>query len=73
MISIQDLTEDDIGKWVVYREHSKLGEKEFGRIKSWNDQFIFVVYKCDGQWSRFQDFTGAATSPEDLSICTRVL
>lgn len=66
MIDIKSLNEFDIGKWVEYKGGA--GEIERGRIKSWNDEFIFVVYKCDNQWNRFQDFTGVATSPEDLTF-----
>jgi len=68
MIAIAELTKEDIGKWVVYDDNFK---KEKGRIKSWNDTFIFVVYKCDMKWDRFQDYTGCATKPEDLSFTTK--
>lgn len=64
MIDRSSLTESDIGRWVEY--HGYDGWIEKGRIKSWNDKYIFVVYKCNGEWCRFQDFTGTATSPEDL-------
>ena len=74
MIEIKELKKEDVGKWVIYnkKENELLTEQTFGRmekgkIKCWNDKFIFVVYKCDNQWDRFQDFTGCATSPEDLS------
>ena len=65
MIDIKKLTKDDIGKWVVYTPIA--GVAECGRIKSWNKEFIFVVYKCNKEWGRFKDFTGQATDPEDLS------
>ena len=68
MIDIAELTKEDIGKWVVYSDPFK---KEKGRIKSWNDKYIFVVYKCDSRWDRFQDFTGCATNPEDLNFTTK--
>lgn len=58
------LTENDIGRWVEYHGHA--GERERGRIKSWNNCFIFVVYKCNHEWDRFQDFTGVATLPREL-------
>jgi hypothetical protein len=67
MIDIAQLRKEDIGRWVLYDDNFK---KEKGRIKSWNDKFIFVVYKCDGQWDRFQDFTGCATNPKDLRFTT---
>ena len=68
MIDIAELREEDIGRWVLYQ--GGVGEKEKGRLKSWNDEFIFVVYKCDGQWQKFQDYTGNATNQEDLRLTT---
>ena len=67
MVDIKKLTEDDIGKWVVYKGYFG-GEVEKGRIKSWNDKFIFVVYKCGNEWGRFKDYTASATRPEDLEF-----
>ena len=67
VIDITELAEKDVGRWVVYDSGLK---QELGRIKSWNDKYVFVVYKCDNQWDRFQDFTGCATKPEDLSFLT---
>jgi hypothetical protein len=64
MIEISKLTEKDIGRWVEYQDHG--GRNETGRIKSWNEAFIFVVYSCNNEWERFQDFTGQPTRPEDL-------
>jgi len=64
MIDITKLKKQDIGKWVEYQGCA--GEKERGKIKSWNNKSIFVVYKCAGNWNRFQDYTGVATKPEDL-------
>lgn len=64
MIDIAQLRKTDIGKWVEYL--GKGGEEDRGRIKSWNNSYIFVVYKCGGEWDRFQDFTGVATNPQDL-------
>ena len=66
MIDVQ-LKDTDIGRWVVYTNTGS-GHKEIGRIKSWNNKFIFVVYNCNHEWDRFQDFTGCATSPEDLIL-----
>ena len=68
MIYIKDLKEEDIGKWVLYK--SDYGDAEKGRIKGWNDKFIFVVYKCDGQWDRFQDYTGCAADAGDLNFAS---
>ena len=67
MINIKELDERDRGRWVKYED--SVGKTERGRIKSWNDKYIFVVYKCNNQWDRFQDFTGCSTNPEDLTFC----
>jgi hypothetical protein len=64
MVDINLLSNDDVGKWVTYKP--EFGEKESGRIKSWNSRFIFVVYKCDNNWDRFEDYTACATNPSDL-------
>lgn len=66
MIDIKGLTEKDVGRWVVYT--GGFGSSEKGRIKSWNDKYIFVVYKCGGEWNRFQDFTGVSTNPDELEF-----
>jgi hypothetical protein len=64
MIDIRDLTEEDFGRWVVYTDGTKQGQ--LGRIKSWNDMWIFVVYHCADEWDNYQDYTGCATTPSDL-------
>lgn len=66
MINIEQLTDQDIGRWVEY--HSYPANVERGRIKSWNEKWIFVVYKCDDNWACFQGYTAAATKPEDLQF-----
>ena len=69
MIDINTLTEADVGRWVNYTP--TVGPKEPGRLRSWNDKWVFIVYKCDNQWNRFQDFTAAATDPDELEFQTR--
>ena len=45
----------------------KFGEKENGIIKSINDiGTIFVVYKCNNEWSNYKNYTGCATNENDL-------
>ena len=68
MIDIAQLRKDDIGSWVLYSVLH--GATEKGRIKSWNDKFIFVVYRCAGEWDKYQNYTGCATKPEDLRFTT---
>ncbi len=69
MIKLEKLTDKDIGRWVIYSGSG--GEVEIGRIKGWNGKYIFVVYKCNNEWSRFQDFTAAATRPIALRFTKR--
>jgi hypothetical protein len=66
MIHLHDLTLKDIGRWVLY--HPRYGHIQRGRLKGWNQKVIHVVYKCDGQWDRYFDFTGEATDPADLEF-----
>jgi len=65
MIHIKELEKRDVGHWVTYIGNGP-DAWETGRIKSWNDKFIFVVYKCNDEWDRFKEFTGVATNPKDL-------
>jgi len=37
MIDINKLTKEDYGRWVKYKN------KSYGRIKSWNKKYIFIV------------------------------
>lgn len=69
MIDIVGLRKEDIGKWVLYTP-PHIGKAEKGRIKSWNEKWIFVVYKCAGEWDEFLNYTGAATRPRDLRFTT---
>ena len=64
-IKIEDLTEKDIGRWVLYHAHNGT---ERGRIKSFNDLWIFVVYNCGDDWENYKDYTAAATNPLDLEF-----
>jgi len=67
MIEIRKLDEaNDVGRWVVYRPDH--GVPQVGKIKSWNDLWIFVVYKCADEWERFYDYTAEATDPEKLQF-----
>lgn len=65
MIDINSLTDKDVGKWVIYNSFDK---KETGRIKSWNDKWIFVVYNCANEWNNYKNYTGCATDPKDLEF-----
>jgi len=66
MIHINLLSEADRGRWVIYSALSLHSER--GRIKDWTDQLVYVVYQCDDQWDRFEEYTAAATDPENLDF-----
>jgi hypothetical protein len=42
------------------------GAKEKGVVKEVRDNIAFVVYKCGGEWHRYEEYTGAATNISDL-------
>jgi len=48
VINIKELTEKDIGRWVVYKD---FGREEHGRIASFTSEYVFVVYDRNS-WSR---------------------
>ena len=68
MIKIKDLTEAHVGLWVEYDSGFKM---EKGRIKSWNETWVFVVYNCNNKWDNFMNYTGCATAPGDLTLLKR--
>lgn len=59
MINILDLTDLDKGRSVRYTPF-KGAPAEVGRIKTWNDKWIFVWYHSGD--------TAAATNPSDLEF-----
>ena len=64
-VKIENLTEKDVGAWVVY---NKFPDKILGRIKSWNKKYVFVVYDCEYNWKEFYKYTGEVTLPENLKF-----
>lgn len=69
MIKVKDLTSADVGKWVQYSRWGRT--PNVGRIKHWSQSLVFVVYKCNDEWDRYQDFTAEGTFPEDLVFFER--
>lgn len=68
MISIAELRESDKGREVRYQTHGRI---EYGKITSWNGQFIFVRYYSVVEGDTVRSRTGTtseATSPEDLEF-----
>jgi hypothetical protein len=67
VIEISKLSQSEVGAWVEYRDRFD-SKPDKGRIKSWNQKFIFVVYRCAGNWDEFESYTGVATDPADLNF-----
>lgn len=63
MVDISKLTQLEIGMWVIYNNGNF---EETGRIKSWNEDYIFVVFNCANKWHKFKDYTGASCDPKSL-------
>ena len=64
MIIIASLSDNDHGRWVIFR-----GDRnDRGRIKSWNERFIYVVFCCGGHWDDYANYSAAPTLPEDLEF-----
>lgn len=59
MICINELTQEDIGKKVVYQSYEGAALEE-GIVTSFNDTYIFVRYSTCSN--------GQATSPKDLTF-----
>ncbi len=69
-LRIEKLSKSDKGAWVSYKSHGSPDEK--GRIKSFNDRWVFVVYNCDDDWDNYNNYTAAATDPRDLTFTTPI-
>lgn len=65
-IKTAELKPKDIGRWVEYK--GSAGESQLGRIKSYANGTVKVVYLCDGNWWRFRDYTGEMTLPAALTF-----
>lgn len=66
MIEISKLTPEDVGRFVLYTDG--VDSKEFGRIKSWNEHYIFVVFNCNDHWNKFFHYRAKSTRPENLKF-----
>jgi hypothetical protein len=57
----------NIGDRVHYKpDHYGPTEWENGIVKHVTDRWVFVVYRCSGEWDRYEDYTAAATDRGDL-------
>lgn len=68
MIDSTALTENDIGRFVLYCDG--YGNPELGRIKSFRDDAIFVVFNCNNDWVNFKEYTAQNCQPKYLSFCS---
>lgn len=59
-IDISTLSDSDKNRTVVYRG---FGVTEWGRIRRWNDRYIFVLY-THKQFNRGQKFERTGSTPE---------
>ena len=41
---------------------------ENGIVKKVTENGVFVVYNCDNNWDKYQDYTAALTRPQDLKM-----
>jgi len=58
-----------IGDWVAYYDGGK--KPEIGKIKSFptnNRDNVFVVYNCDNQWDKIDDYTGVCSDVLCLTV-----
>jgi hypothetical protein len=44
------------------------GGKENGRIKSIGEEYAFVVFRCNKEWDKYEDYTGQRTQLSDLKL-----
>ena len=65
---LKDLTEEDIGTWVIYTNGA--GEEERGKVKNFNNErkVAWVVYHANNNWDldHWKDYTAACTKYRDL-------
>lgn len=53
------------GDHVTYHAYNRT---EIGIVKSISDEsHVFVVYHCDGNWHRYDEYTAARTKISDLT------
>lgn len=52
------------GSYVHYSP--MFGSTENGRVKSIGEDYAFVVYNCNDEWHRYEDYTGQKTDLPDL-------
>jgi hypothetical protein len=58
----------DIGRYAIFSP--LVGPEQRGRIKMYDNQHqvAWVVYDCNGEWHRFDEFPATATSYDRLTL-----
>lgn len=66
MVDVKKLKKGDSVHYAP-EHYKKHGKYENGVVKSISENGnVFVVFNCNNEWHRFEDFTAANTSPNDL-------
>ncbi len=70
-IELAELTESEhIGRWVRYTPSH--GACDYGRIKCWNEKWVFVLYTkrplTQKDWLNYTAAATKATNPKDLEF-----
>lgn len=55
---------DHVTYWPAYKIKGEIGIVK--RVREDNDQYVFVVYNCAGNWEHYQDYTAASSPIKDL-------
>ena len=66
-MNIKTMRKSHVGRFVKY-----LPTGEMGRIKSWNDSYIFVVFNCDDSWYDYEKYTAQSCLPSDLKLTSEL-
>lgn len=68
MIDITKLVSKDIGRWVELT-----GKAQKGRIKFFTASFIFVVFDCEDNWNKYNEYVAIPVNPDSLTFLNKVL
>lgn len=63
-VRLDELSDKDVGRWIIWLDPNLQTTKK-GRLKSWNNLFAFVVFNCNDQWNKFQNYTPEACAPKE--------
>ena len=58
----------EVGEKVHYQPEHYCDEFLNGIVKEINDAGVRVVYKCDGNWDNYADYTGQMTALDSLKL-----